>query len=72
MKKYSYNYQFFQNWMKENNVQINEVLGPMNTSSWKNRRVLTPFASFRLTLENFSYLTRISVLAGGSFLFWFT
>lgn len=35
MKKYSYNYQFFQNWMKENNVQINEVLGPMNTSSYQ-------------------------------------
>ena len=35
MKKYSYNYQFFQNWMKENNIQINEVLGPMNTSSYQ-------------------------------------
>lgn len=35
MKKYRYNYQFFQNWMKENNIQINEVLGPMNTSSYQ-------------------------------------
>ena len=35
MKKYSYNYQFFQNWMKEKGLQINEVLGPMNTSSYQ-------------------------------------
>lgn len=35
MRNYSYNYQFFQNWMKENNLQINEVLGPMNTSSYQ-------------------------------------
>ena len=39
---------------------------------WKNRRTLTLCANFRLTLENFCYLTRLSVLAGGSFLFWFT
>lgn len=38
---------------------------------WKNRRMLTPCASFHLTLENFCILTRLSVLAGGSFLFWF-
>ena len=35
MKRYSYNYQFFQNWMKEKGLQINEVLGPMNTSSYQ-------------------------------------
>ena len=40
--------------------------------TWKNRRTLTPCASFYLTLENFCFLTRLSVLADGSFLFWFT
>ena len=38
-------------------------------STWKNRRTLPPCASFHLTLENFWYLTHLSVLAGEAFLF---
>lgn len=39
---------------------------------WKNQRELTLRANFQVTRENFPILTRLSVLAGGSFLFWFT
>lgn len=35
MKRFSYNYQFFKKWMTDNNRQINEVLGPMNTTSYQ-------------------------------------
>ena len=54
--------------INENRIKFIENVLP----TWKNRHVLTPCASFRLTRENFQFLTRISVLAGGSFLFWFT
>ena len=47
--------------------QVNIIYG----RNWKNRRTLTLCASFQLTHENFCFLTRMSVLAGGSFLFCF-
>ena len=52
-------------------LMANDASKLRNFEYWKNRRTLTPCASFHLTLENFCILTRLSVLAGGSFLFWF-